>query len=75
MSERTEALDRMTDLEAIASLEREFPGWMINRGVSGRCYGSHHASNRRDAVSGEDWVDLRDALIREMWRHHGRASL
>lgn len=61
MSDRTAELDRMTDHQAIISLEREFPGWMVYRGTGRLCHG-----RRRDddgvSVRGEDWVDLRDMI-------------
>lgn len=55
------------DTEAIKSLEREFSGWMIYRDTSGLC-----VARKRDdesmTVTGEDWTDLRDEVIRAIWR-------
>jgi hypothetical protein len=71
VSARTDQLDRMTDLEAQASLEAEFPGWMIHRAANHLCYASNKTTDQRDHLRGEDWADLRDQLIREIWRSTG----
>lgn len=56
----------MTDHQAIISLEREFAGWMVWREGRGRwlnsCFARSHATDA--GVSGEDWADLRDQIIR-----------
>lgn len=66
---RVHGLDGMSDREAIVSLEGEFAGWMISRGTDGLCYGSVYDAGQRNAVRGEDWADLRDEIIRWIWRH------
>jgi hypothetical protein len=66
MTDRAAELDRMTDHQAIISLEREFPTWMVWREGVGRwlnsCFARSHATDA--GVSGEDWADLRDQIIR-----------
>lgn len=66
MANRATQLDLMSDHEAIFSLEAEFPGWMVWREGKGRWLNSCFArSHETDAgVSGEDWADLRDQIIR-----------
>lgn len=63
-------LDLMTDHQAVASLEAEFPGWMIFRQGKGvwlrSCFAKRHSDSHQ--VEGEDWADLRDALIGHLWR-------
>lgn len=63
-------LDSMTDNQAIASLEAEFPHWMIYREGKGVWLNSCLARRRSDGaqVEGEDWADLRDQLIGHLWR-------
>jgi pimeloyl-ACP methyl ester carboxylesterase len=66
MTDRAAELDQMTDHQAIMSLEREFAGWMVWREGAGRwlnsCFARCHTTD--GGVSGEDWTDLRDQLIR-----------
>jgi hypothetical protein len=66
VGDRAAELDQMTDHEAIISLEREFPGWMIWREGLGRwlnsCFARCHVTDA--GVSGEDWADLRDQIVR-----------
>lgn len=66
MTDRAAELDQMTDHQAIMSLEREFPGWMVWREGMGRwldsCFARSHVTDA--GVSGEDWADLRDQMIR-----------
>jgi hypothetical protein len=59
-------LYRMTDLEAVASLEREFPGVTIYRSSFGSPSARWHDNG--DSVRGEDWADLRDAIRRVIGR-------
>jgi hypothetical protein len=65
MSARTEELYLMTDLEATASLEREFPGIMIYRSTFGSCCARWH-DHPDVSVRGEDWADLRDEITRKI---------
>jgi hypothetical protein len=44
----------------LADVQREFPGWVCARGVSGFCYAGHAATGTQ--VSGEDPLDLRDQI-------------
>lgn len=67
MNERTIKLDEMDDGQACASLTYEFPGWKIYRAPDRLCYASH--TTQPVAVRGEDWVALRDAIIRWGRRH------
>lgn len=75
MSTRTDELEEMTDPEATASLEYEFPMWLVYRGTSHLCVARRRdgAVNLRDdtdkavILQGEDWVDLRFAIIRWIW--------
>lgn len=60
-------LDGLADEQAIIVLEREFPGWMIFRSTDRLCYARRHEGSQ-SSVHGEDWVDLRDELIRQIWR-------
>ena len=60
-------LYRMTDLEAIASLEAEFPGVMIYRSTFGSCSARWHG-HAGVSVRGEDWADLRDEIRRAISR-------
>lgn len=59
----------MTDYAAIASLEDEFPGWMIFRQGKGiwlnSCFARRHSDGHQ--VEGEDWADLRDQIIKTRW--------
>jgi hypothetical protein len=70
MSTRSDELDAMTGQDAVISLQREFPGWMVlqeGQGVwLGSCHARRHSDGRR--VSGEDWADLRDQLIGQRWK-------
>jgi hypothetical protein len=60
-------LDRLDDIRAIMRLECEFPAWQCYRGVDGLCHARTHDPASRP-VRGEDWTDLRDMMIREVWR-------
>jgi hypothetical protein len=66
MADRAAELDHMTDHQAIMSLEREFPSWMVWREGLGQwlnsCFARSHATDA--GVSGEDWADLRDQIVR-----------
>ena len=66
----------MTDHQAIMSLEREFPGWMVWREGYGRwlnsCFARCHVTDA--GVSGEDWADLRDQIVRAEPRAGGSWS-
>jgi hypothetical protein len=76
MSTRSDELDAMTDQDAVISLEREFPGWMVYREGSGMRLFSCYARNResRARIEGEDWADLRDQLIRARWEDSQETS-
>jgi len=53
----------------LAGIQREFPGWGVWRGISGRCYArkpGSQAQHEADA-EGEDLMDLRDSIIRLIW--------
>lgn len=52
---------------ALADVQREFPGWEVWRGISGRCYGRMPGRPRRHRADaeGEDPRDLRDQIIRQ----------
>jgi hypothetical protein len=65
MSDRAAELDLMTHLEAIVSLECEFPGWIVWREGEGLWLNSCFARNREQdvGVAAEDWADLRDQII------------
>jgi hypothetical protein len=68
MTDRAAELDQMDDFQAILSLEREFPDWMVWREGKGRwlnsCFARCHATDA--GASGEDWADLRDQIVRAM---------
>lgn len=78
MVDRAAQLDHMTDLQAIISLEAEFPGWMVWREGKGAwlrsCFARSHTTDA--GVSGEDWTDLRDQIIAAMAveSQHGRSA-
>lgn len=57
-------LDDMTDEQAIFTLERQFPGWLVYRGAERLCHGRHHIAETH--VRGEDWTGLRDMITREI---------
>lgn len=59
-------LDAMTDEQAIFALEGEFSGWLIYRGTERLCHARHHEDEIH--VRGDDWLDLRDRIIREIGR-------
>jgi hypothetical protein len=66
MPDRAAELDLMDDLDAISSLEQEFPGWRVWREGEHKWFHSCFARSY-DAdigVSGEDWADLRDMIVR-----------
>ena len=44
----------------LADVQREYPGWVCTRGVSGFYYAEHTATGTQ--VSGEDPLDLRDQV-------------
>jgi hypothetical protein len=44
----------------LADVQREYPGWVCARGVSGFCYAEHAATGTQ--VNGEDPLDLRDQI-------------
>lgn len=54
----------MKDEQAIIALEREFHGWLVFRGNDRLCHARHHQDAAH--IRGEDWVDLRDELAREL---------
>jgi hypothetical protein len=66
ISDRAAELDHMTDHQAIISLEREFPaGWVWREGMGrwlNSCFARSHLTG--GSVSGEDWADLRDQIVR-----------
>jgi hypothetical protein len=66
MTDRAAELDRMDDLDAAITLEREFPGWMVWREGKGMwlrsCFARCHTADA--GVSGESWSDLRDQMTR-----------
>jgi hypothetical protein len=63
-------LDGLTDNQAIMRLEAEFPRWHCYRGVDGLCHARSHDPVSRP-VRGEDWTDLRDMVIGQVWREQG----
>lgn len=71
MSVRSDELDRMTDRDAAASLGAEFPGWTAYRAADRLCYARRDKPKK--LVRGEDWADLRDQMIRELWQAAGKA--
>ncbi len=60
-------LDGLSDNDAITRLECEFPRWQCFRGTDWLCYARSHDDPDK-IVRGEDWTDLRDELIRVVWR-------
>jgi len=54
------------DEPTLASIQREFPGWVCWRGISGAVYArrSDRLRNSGYGVKGEDPRDLRDMIIR-----------
>lgn len=60
----------MSDHHAIMSLEAEFAGWMVYRQHRGSWLSSCFARRYSDGLraEGEDWADLRDMIIRAIWR-------
>jgi hypothetical protein len=60
----------MTPEPTLASIETEFPGWLVWRGLSGVHYGRRKATDPdRDGrltfdARGEDAMDLRDEIVR-----------
>lgn len=63
---RATELDEMDDGRAAASLTYEFPGWKIYRAADRLCYASN--ADWQVMVRGEDWVALRDEIIRAVRR-------
>jgi hypothetical protein len=56
----------MTDQQAIIHLERKYPDWLITRGTDRMCHGWPRSSGGvLGQVTGEDWTDLRDQIVRE----------
>lgn len=61
-------LDERPDSDAIKHLEHEFAGWQCFRGVNRLCYARLLKSSPQVLVRGESWDDLRNMIIREIWR-------
>jgi hypothetical protein len=76
MRDRAAQLDLMTDHEAIFSLEAEFPGWMIFRQFGGMWLNSCFARRHSDGLQteGEDWADLRDQIVKAIWRQENEQA-
>lgn len=72
MSERTEELDRLNDREAAASVAAEFPGWTPFRASDRLCYARFGDGER--LVRGEDWIGLRDEIIKDTRVHADEAE-
>jgi hypothetical protein len=67
-----EAWDGGTEL-TLGDVQREFPAWECWRGVSG-LYHARPAKHPEEWVTGEDAVDLRDVIVRELWLEEARAG-
>jgi hypothetical protein len=50
-------------------LRREFPGWNVYIGTDGLYYGE--CADPPMTARGEDPMDLRDMIIREIWHQSG----
>jgi hypothetical protein len=55
-----------SDEPTLADIQREFPGWLAWRGISGRFYAQRGGRDLRVKADaeGEDPRDLRDEIIR-----------
>jgi hypothetical protein len=52
----------------LGDVEREFPGWRAFRGTNGLSYATLKAPGPLVTVRGEDPRDLRDSIVREVYR-------
>jgi hypothetical protein len=57
-------LDSMNDGEACRAMQREFPDWYPWRGTNHLAYARRRGVSPPLIIRGEDWVDLRDEIIR-----------
>jgi hypothetical protein len=66
LTELREVLSNSSDQLTLTGIQREFPGWEVWRGISGRYYARRVSRPRAHSshVESDDLLDLRDRIIR-----------